>query len=181
MANLASGAITGVEALLRWQRPGEGLVPPDKFVRALEASRLIVPVGAWVIACEIATAVAALAHSMTLLVVCEGVENMDPLAFIRTLGCDAIQGYLLARPMPADVLTDWIQRYNAGDEGLTAWRKLPTSAADSTRARHRHPVPSLAARRADVARSAHGHAAGFAVCGSPRSSIGFKPEAAVDL
>ena len=76
---------------------------------------------------------------------------MDPLAFIRTLGCDAIQGYLLARPMPADVLTDWIQRYNAGDEGLTAWRKLAPSAADPTRARHLRPVPSLTAARADVA------------------------------
>jgi EAL domain-containing protein (putative c-di-GMP-specific phosphodiesterase class I) len=51
---LADGRITGVEALLRWQRPGHGLVPPDRFVSVLEDTGLILPVGAWVIraACQ---------------------------------------------------------------------------------------------------------------------------------
>jgi diguanylate cyclase (GGDEF)-like protein/PAS domain S-box-containing protein len=53
-ADLRSGKITGVEALVRWQRPGHGLVPPDRFVSVLEDTGLILPVGAWVIraACE---------------------------------------------------------------------------------------------------------------------------------
>jgi diguanylate cyclase (GGDEF)-like protein len=53
-ADLRSGKVTGVEALVRWQRPGHGLVPPDRFVSVLEDTGLILPVGAWVIraACE---------------------------------------------------------------------------------------------------------------------------------
>lgn len=47
--SLDTGQWMGVEALLRWQRPGHGLVPPYKFIPALEESGLIVPVGAWII------------------------------------------------------------------------------------------------------------------------------------
>ena len=53
-ADLRSGQVTGVEALVRWQRPGHGLVAPDRFISVLEDTGLILPVGAWVIraACE---------------------------------------------------------------------------------------------------------------------------------
>jgi len=47
---LNSGRIIGVEALLRWQRPGHGLVFPQDFIPALEETGLIVRVGSWVIA-----------------------------------------------------------------------------------------------------------------------------------
>jgi diguanylate cyclase (GGDEF)-like protein/PAS domain S-box-containing protein len=49
-ACLHTGRVTGVEALLRWQRPEHGLVPPADFVPLLEDTGLIVPVGEWVIA-----------------------------------------------------------------------------------------------------------------------------------
>ena len=45
--NLRSGAVSGVEALLRWNRPGSGVVAPDEFVPMLEETGLIIDVGRW--------------------------------------------------------------------------------------------------------------------------------------
>jgi diguanylate cyclase (GGDEF)-like protein len=47
--DLKSGAVIGVEALLRWAHPQFGVVPPDQFIPAAEDSGLIVPVGEWVL------------------------------------------------------------------------------------------------------------------------------------
>ena len=229
-ADLRTGAITGVEALIRWNRPGFPMVAPDVFIAALEDTGMIVPVGAWVVRtacaevaswdrlglaplslavnlsarqfrqadlaqmiadalrssgltadrleveltesllmednvlsatvlaafskmglrvaiddfgtghsslsylkrfsvdtlkidrsfvrdtpddpedCAIATAIVALAHSLKLKVVAEGVETKDQLAFLRGLGCDEMQGYLLSRPLPPAQLVAWLQQ-----------------------------------------------------------------------
>jgi diguanylate cyclase (GGDEF)-like protein/PAS domain S-box-containing protein len=42
-------AMVGVEALLRWQHPSRGLLPPDEFIAIAERTGQIVPVGAWVL------------------------------------------------------------------------------------------------------------------------------------
>ncbi|MFI3158133.1 MAG: EAL domain-containing protein [Methylococcaceae bacterium] len=41
--------ITGVEALIRWKRPGFGIVPPDRFIAIAEETALIIPLGKWIL------------------------------------------------------------------------------------------------------------------------------------
>jgi diguanylate cyclase (GGDEF)-like protein/PAS domain S-box-containing protein len=50
----------------------------------------------------IVQAIIAMAHALNLKVVAEGVETMEHLEFLSSVGCDSIQGYLFSRPLPGE-------------------------------------------------------------------------------
>ncbi|MGZ5201485.1 MAG: EAL domain-containing protein [Telluria sp.] len=54
IVDAATRRVRALEALLRWRRPGQGLVGPDEFIPILEESGMIIPAGEWVLrtACE---------------------------------------------------------------------------------------------------------------------------------
>ncbi|MBI2779033.1 MAG: EAL domain-containing protein [Gammaproteobacteria bacterium] len=66
----------------------------------------------------IANAIIAMAHSLKLKVVAEGVETAEQLAFLRAQQCDIVQGYFFNKPMPADELLALLSNPAAAWEGL---------------------------------------------------------------
>ena len=61
------------------------------------------------------SAVVAMSHRMGLRVVAEGVETTNQMDCVRNLGCDEVQGFLIAKPMPATAMSDWLRLFAARD------------------------------------------------------------------
>ncbi|MFH9552410.1 putative bifunctional diguanylate cyclase/phosphodiesterase [Streptomyces sp. NPDC051445] len=78
---------------------------------------------------EIVRCTVDLAHSLGLLVVAEGVEDDETWERLRDLGCDAVQGWLVAAAMPPEETTAWLRA-----RGSRGWQRpaaaLPAAASD---------------------------------------------------
>ncbi|UED86807.1 putative bifunctional diguanylate cyclase/phosphodiesterase [Streptomyces profundus] len=75
---------------------------------------------------EIVRCTVDLAHSLGLVVVAEGVEDDETWERLRDLGCDAVQGWLVAAAMPVDEATSWLRaRDTEAPEAERAARALP--------------------------------------------------------
>ena len=64
----------------------------------------------------IVSAIVALGQALGLRIVAEGVETDTQQSFLTTLGCDALQGFLLGQPLPAEQFMQDIQRAGAADD-----------------------------------------------------------------
>ena len=62
----------------------------------------------------IVSAIIAMAHSLRLKVVAEGVETQEQLNFLRSQSCDAMQGYFFSRPLPVDEIYRLLQQGHSG-------------------------------------------------------------------
>ncbi|MEU9557849.1 putative bifunctional diguanylate cyclase/phosphodiesterase [Streptomyces fumanus] len=78
---------------------------------------------------EIVRCTVDLAHSLGLLVIAEGVEDDETWERLRDLGCDAVQGWLVAAAMPPDETTAWLRA-----RGSRGWQRpaaaLPAAATE---------------------------------------------------
>jgi len=95
----------------------------------------------------ITAAVVAMAQKLHLHVVAEGVETEEQLDYLRTLGCDSIQGYFFSRPLPAPELLVWMHG-RLEERELAAPRPMPpqgrTSAIPPLYAAPSSPTPNAA-------------------------------------
>ena len=84
------------------QLPVQALKIDRTFVSKLSESESTV---------RVVQAIVALGKAMNLKVVAEGVESDQQFAIVRRLGCDLVQGFFIARPMPGDRLMTWCGGY----------------------------------------------------------------------
>ena len=96
-----SGRIIGAEALIRWQHPEWGLVPPFRFIPIAEKSGLIAEVGEWVLNTAVRQQAAWAAAGLDIVPVA---INLSALEFRRDTLCSTVQAVLVASGLPPAML-----------------------------------------------------------------------------
>ncbi|MFO0567588.1 MAG: EAL domain-containing protein [Polyangiaceae bacterium] len=114
---------TGYSSLAHLRKLDIGILKIDRsFVRDAPVARD---------AASIVHAIIALGHSMQLEVVGEGVETEAHEQFLREAGCDELQGFLYARPMPATDYLEWWWRREHPKSSLTALLRASAPAGST--------------------------------------------------
>ena len=65
---------------------------------------------------SLTVSVISMAHGLGITAIAEGVETEEQAAFLRESGCDELQGFLFSKPVPADELTEYLEREKENDE-----------------------------------------------------------------
>ena len=81
----------------------------------------------------------ALAHSLGMQVIAEGIENPVQLRRLRTLGCEYGQGYLFSRPLPPDAIRELLADWSVAARRGARRPRPPRSTADPARPQRRTP------------------------------------------
>jgi EAL domain-containing protein (putative c-di-GMP-specific phosphodiesterase class I) len=100
------------------------------FIREMAASRLDL---------AITRAIIAMAHSLGIRTIAEGVETRAQLAMLQAEKCDKIQGYLLSAPIGAEDLADWLRAAPRLIEDLLAASASPDSQGPQESPASAHP------------------------------------------
>ena len=99
--DLRTGWITGVEALVRWQHPVDGMIPPVRFIPLAERSGHIVQIGQWVLNEACRQARAWMDHGLPPLVVA---VNLSAVQFKRGNVLEMVSSALASTGLPANCL-----------------------------------------------------------------------------
>jgi diguanylate cyclase (GGDEF)-like protein len=99
--HVASGQISGVEALLRWTHPKLGNLPPTEFIPLAEETGLIIPIGRWVLRSACAQNMAWQREGLPALSMA---VNLSPRQFLDANLLDDIDDVLASSGMPAHLL-----------------------------------------------------------------------------
>ena len=125
MYELASHELVGVEALLRWEHPRLGAIPPTTFIPIAEENRLIIPIGTWVLqeACRQNRAWQRAGYAPLVMSV-----NVSATQFAQSDFVELVKGALQESGLPAEwlelELTESTVIHEVAYERLAALRRL---------------------------------------------------------